>query len=412
MMMLLICEQRVLADTSEYLVYRLTNLLEMGGTASKEAEATEPYLSAMAKAFKSDPNISKEFSKLRQNDAFDRFAYFGLARSKTGVRKSPGSPLIELISRLEAAEATNPRDRLFALLSLTNDLDEEELRLLRPSYTEEVKCVVCRYASVLVQKGYCMKILYHAFLQPEPNGLPSWVGDWITPVNPISKKSNIASGEPGIYKAGGISKPNARMGDAPDVLIVSGGLIDIIDYVGLGPIIARTGGPLLSMLADSALENIDTIFETLSSYPTGEPLFEVKWRTLIANKTAYTHMEPPEWYGDLFRVWRDGIKGNTIAPKDQDIYARAPEEYFIALSCVSSQKLCRTRGGYVGLVPTSAEAGDHVCVLSGGIIPFVLRDSAERPGMFRMVGGCYIHGVMKGEALSFPLWREKSLEVH
>jgi hypothetical protein len=202
------------------------------------------------------------------------------------------------------------------------------------------------------------------------------------------------------------------MGDAPDVLIVSGGLVDTIDRVGLGPIIPRTGGPLLPMLANSALDNVDAIFETLSSYPTGESLFEVKWRTLIANKTAITHKEPPEWYGDLFRRWRDEIKGKTIAPSDKDIYAMAPEEYFLALSCVSNQKLCRTRGGYVGLVPTSAEVGDHVCVLSGGIVPFVLRDSAERLRMFHMVGGCYIHGIMKGEAFKFPHWQERSLELH
>jgi hypothetical protein len=412
LLMLLICAQRVLGDRSEYLVYRLTKLLELDDSALKEAEVGEPYLATMATVFKSNPNISNEFSKLRQNDAFDRFAYFGLPRSKTGVRKSPGLPLIELITWAETAEATNPRDRLFALLSLANDLDEEELQLLRPHYMEPVKSVVCRYASVLVRKGCCMKILYHAFLQPEPNGLPSWAGDWITPANPISKKTHVADMGPDIYKAGGNSKPNAQMGDALDVLIVSGGLVDTIDCVGLGPIIPREAGHFLPMLANSALDNADAIFETLSSYPTGESLFEVKWRTLIANRTAITYQEPLERYGDLFRVWRDELKGKTYAPRDEDIYTMAPEELFHALSSVSSQKLCRTRSGYVGLAPTSAEAGDHICVLSGGIVPFVLRDSAERPGMFRMVGGCYIHGIMKGEAFNFPHWQEKSLELH
>ncbi|KAE8445510.1 hypothetical protein EG329_013273 [Mollisiaceae sp. DMI_Dod_QoI] len=412
MLMLQICTQRVVSDRNEYLAYRLTNLLELGDTALKEAEVGEPYLATMAKYFESNPNIAVEFSKLRKNDAFDRFAYFGLSRPLIGVRKFSGLPLIDLITFLEAAEATNPRDRLFALLSLANDLDEEELQLLRPHYKEEVKSVVCRYASVLVRKGYCMKILYHTFMQPEPNNLPSWIGDWITPVNPISKKTHIAFKELDIYKSGGDSRPNARIGDAPDVLIVSGGLVDTIDCVGIGPIMARTGGPLLPTLVNAALDNVDAIFETLSSYPTGESLFEIKWRTLIANKTPHTHGEAPEWYGDLFRRWRDEIKGMTVAPTEKDLYSVAPEEYFFALSYVSTQKLCRTRYGYVGLVPTSAEVGDHVCVLSGAIVPFVIRDSDERPGMFRMVGGCYVHGIMKGEAFELPHWRERSLELH
>jgi hypothetical protein len=166
------------------------------------------------------------------------------------------------------------------------------------------------------------------------------------------------------------------------------------------------------MLANSALNNIDAIFETLTSYPTGEPLFEVKWRTLIGNRTAITHKEAPAWYGDLFRKWREEIRGKTIAPPDEDIHAMAPEEYFLGLSSLSNQKLCRTKGGYVGLVPTSAEVGDHICVLIGGIVPFVIRDSAKRLGMFQMVGGCYVHGIMKGEAFKLPHWQERSFEFH
>jgi hypothetical protein len=412
MLMLMICDQRVLADRNEYLVHRFTRLLEMGDAAFKEAETGDRYIAAKAMIFKSNPNISKEFAKLRQNDAFDRFAYFGLPRSKPGVRKLAGIDLLELIYWVEAAEATNPRDRLFALLSLACDLNEKELQQLRPDYEEEVKDVVCRYASVLVGKGKCMEILYNAFLEPNPYNLPSWVGDWITPVNPISKKTHVASPKPDIYKAGGYSKPNARMGDKSDVLIVSGGLFDTIDCVGIGSIIPRAGGALLPMLANSALNNVDAIFETLTSYPTGEPIFEVKWRTLIGNQTAITHKEAPAWYGDLFRKWREEIRGKTIASTDEDIYAIAPEEYFLGLCRLSNQKLCRTKGGYVGLVPTSTEVGDHICVLIGGIVPFVIRDSAKRLGMFQMVGGCYVHGIMKGEAFKLPHWQERSFEFH
>jgi hypothetical protein len=211
-----------------------------------------------------------------------------------------------------------------------------------------------------------------------------------------------------IYKAGGGSKPDARIGEAPDVLVISGGFVDTIDCVGLGSILPRRAGPFFPMLANLALDNVDAIFESLESYPTGELLSEVKWRTLIANKTAIAHKEPPARYGNLFRHWRAEMKGKTIAPTDADIYHMVPEEYFLALREVTNQKLCRTRVGYVGLVPTPAQAGDHIYVFSGAIVPFVLRDSAERPGIFRMVGGCYIHGIMKGEAFNFPGWKEKN----
>ena len=412
MLMLMMCSQRVAADRAEYIVFRFTNLLEMGDLALKEAEVGEPHLAAMAMNVRSNPDLPKMFSVFRQNKDFDKYAFFGLHRSNPGLRKFKGMPLIDVITMIEAAEATDPRDRLFALLSLASDLDEDEVQLLRPHYKEDVRSVVCRYASVLVSKGKCMKILYSAFLEPDPYNLPSWMGNWITPVHPISKKTHIAHQEPHNYKAGGNSTPKARMGDEYDVLIVSGGLVDTIDCVGIGPVMSRTGGPLLPMMANQVLNNVDEIFETLTSYPTGESLFEVKWRTLIGNKTSTTYKEPPAYYGNLYRTWREEIKGKALALTDEQLNAIAPQEYFYALCSVSNSKLCKTRGGYVGLVPTSAEVGDHVSVLPGGIVPFVLRDSAERPGMFRMVGGCYIHGIMQGEALKFPHWHERRLKLH
>jgi hypothetical protein len=133
MLMVMICTRRALADWNGYVVYRLTILLETGDTLLKESEGVEPYLAAMAMILKSNPNIAWEFSRLRQNDAFDRYAYFGLRRSRKTSRKPPGkppgSPLTEVITMLGPAEATVPSDRLFALLNLANDLDEHELQL-------------------------------------------------------------------------------------------------------------------------------------------------------------------------------------------------------------------------------------------------------------------------------------------
>jgi hypothetical protein len=104
------------------------------------------------------------------------------------------------------------------------------------------------------------------------------------------------------------------------------------------------------------------------------------------------------------------MKGQFMIMDNSDMNAVVPQEYFEAPCFVSNYKFCRTRGGYVGLIPTSAEIGDHVCIIAGCIVPFVLRDSCQ--GMFRMVGGCYIHGIMKGEALKFPRWQQKDLKLH
>jgi hypothetical protein len=50
-------------------------------------------------------------------------------------------------------------------------------------------------------------------------------------------------------------------------------------------------------------------------------------------------------------------------------------------------------------VPLLAEAGDQIYVLNGGAVPFVLRKGKRLLNGRRLVGECYIHGLMNGEAI-------------
>lgn len=56
----------------------------------------------------------------------------------------------------------------------------------------------------------------------------------------------------------------------------------------------------------------------------------------------------------------------------------------------------RTKGGYMGLGPQILQPGDFVCVLAGGEVPFILRPDHD---YYKLVGECYLHGIMNGEAV-------------
>jgi hypothetical protein len=52
------------------------------------------------------------------------------------------------------------------------------------------------------------------------------------------------------------------------------------------------------------------------------------------------------------------------------------------------------------IMPPGSLAGDVICVIKGARMPFILRPTSaigESPGYYRLVGCCYIHGVMDGE---------------
>jgi hypothetical protein len=60
--------------------------------------------------------------------------------------------------------------------------------------------------------------------------------------------------------------------------------------------------------------------------------------------------------------------------------------------------LCTTVKGFLAAVPCTTKVGDCIAILGGGNLPFVLRPTGDNH--YRLVGPCYVHGIMDGEA--FP----------
>ena len=60
------------------------------------------------------------------------------------------------------------------------------------------------------------------------------------------------------------------------------------------------------------------------------------------------------------------------------------------------RRLCVTRTGRLGLVPNSAREGEEILVFPGAVTPFVVRRSGNSR---KLVGDCYIRGLMHGEGL-------------
>ena len=82
------------------------------------------------------------------------------------------------------------------------------------------------------------------------------------------------------------------------------------------------------------------------------------------------------------------------------------------VSLIVTSRVCRTAGGFVGLVPLGSRVDDLVVVFNGGAMPFVLRRSEYIEGDFRLIGGCYVHGLMRGEAVRSPKWKDEEFSLH
>jgi hypothetical protein len=72
-------------------------------------------------------------------------------------------------------------------------------------------------------------------------------------------------------------------------------------------------------------------------------------------------------------------------------------QFFEAFDLATSRRVfCITDDGYMGLVPNRTKREDHIGVILGCDVPFVLR---KAEGGWKLVGECYIHGLMDGEAM-------------
>ncbi|KAI4188652.1 MAG: hypothetical protein LQ346_005273 [Caloplaca aetnensis] len=72
------------------------------------------------------------------------------------------------------------------------------------------------------------------------------------------------------------------------------------------------------------------------------------------------------------------------------------------------RRLFRTANGRFGLGPSAMQQGDVCCIIFGALVPFVIRRSDR---WFKLVGECYIHGVMRGEIVNEMLQQQLSFQA-
>ena len=72
-----------------------------------------------------------------------------------------------------------------------------------------------------------------------------------------------------------------------------------------------------------------------------------------------------------------------------------PRKFATLMEVSLERKLMRTSKGYLGLAPADTNEGDIIVILKGRRMPFVRR---SRGGPWELIGPCYLHGIMHGEA--------------
>jgi hypothetical protein len=142
------------------------------------------------------------------------------------------------------------------------------------------------------------------------------------------------------------------------------------------------------------------------TYRNGQSLVEAYAHTLVAggfqmdDETSRIERRSPRITEAISRIdqeWFSTLQDptNSHAPYDAESYLKCMRQ------TLEGRCLFKTNNGYIGLSPTSTRKGDVICVVFGCQTPILLRP-VPKPNSTQtwlVVGSCYVHGLMSGEAI-------------
>ncbi|KAI2617581.1 HET-domain-containing protein [Hypomontagnella submonticulosa] len=302
-----------------------------------------------------------------------------------------------LINALEM-RATDPRDKLFALLAFgketygVSDLPD----LVKPDYNKSVRRVYVDFTRWWIQHHRSLRILsavhtltgrswldgskceaFRANNSARPS-IPSW--SFSSDGHGVWRRATLGIGGTETYKASGgrdvdVDFLNSTMPLRRYVLALKGIRIGAIRSTAYYPFYRR---PVVS---ESMHEVYAKIFDPSSTIGT--------WghRKIQSHLPLFDHGQLPYHY---FTHWRN-VSRTSLDSDSGQTDPNAPDYLPCHGKCMFSTEAA------LGLCPDGSRVGDLVVILFGSDVPHLLRKSDE-PGGYYFVGECYIDGIMHGEA--------------
>lgn len=330
-------------------------------------------------------------------------------------------------------KATDARDKAYALLGMASDHHIKDDFAV--DYTESEANLMLRVSRYLIRHEFALFPLYHCV--GDKAGVSSWAMNLTNTHQDSLSLMILSTGntEPrGLFDASGTVGFSTSFSQFRDdgLLIRNCSFLDTVDQAmasslptleslsvinspaAQAPWLDEAYDWMLSMNKLLALENVST-----------EDFYEQGWRTLIADLAVHKGQEGQGL--SRFSVWHSSdrcikfwarLHRQALDLKRQTAHqaSRLPlqgeviSNDDVSLVNVYGESLRYAYGRRLGLtkqkrllclIPSDAKINDHIVIIRGCCIPFVLREYVDGKGRyFRIVGCVYVHNMMDGQILS------------
>lgn len=335
-----------------------------------------------------------EFNAFFVASAFHQFNMRNFVRTgQLGGESSnasiPRKKALEILNATRNTHASDPRDKIYGILGFFEGPESDPENILPPpDYKRTAAEVYADVSRAIITSTGNLDVLsscYGYFRSTVPD-LPSWVAAWNdTPVKFFDDGCfNAASGSSVICEESGDNR----------LLRIKGRRIDSVKDVSQLP-------ETLHYTNEACTEIwrhwCDFAF-SLQSYPTGEMVADVFKDTLCwGNNLKHDRLAPGE-YQETFDAWIKILRGaEDVEVVAKDIFQdKVAFTYSHRVSFVTwARTLGTTEKSYLAMLPVTASVGDEIVIFNGGKVPYAIRPEG---GKSKLVGPCYVHGIMDGES--------------
>lgn len=308
-----------------------------------------------------------------------------------GLMVQPESTsLVQLRYTFCPAECSDPRDRIYGLLSLLDD--KSRMICSPPDYSQQAPAL---YQDITERY---MRSCGLDILTECQHGLQSFAPSWVPPwssnisIKPLPVGVSASSRFAAVFDF-----------EPPGVLRALGVTTMVVSAVSHFPVLEKLGTHERIDIFHAVMASVKTAGGLAPDhYSAGGSFAEAYVRTIIGNDVAEVVIPPNDRRPKVSEIEAFAARGfNEIhasrrGPSGEELRIISDASYF------SSQKsLFRNEAGYIGICGAPVQVGDKVVTILGCKSPLVLRSAGR--GQYSIVGNCYAHGFSYGEAVLGPL---------
>ncbi|KAL9631354.1 MAG: hypothetical protein Q9204_004267 [Flavoplaca sp. TL-2023a] len=325
---------------------------------------------------------------------------FNRTMSEESRRRETG--LLRLLTQFRHCEATNPKDKVYALLGMASDMPDDAD--FKPNYAKPIAEVYQDLVEFIVTKDRNLDILRACEISGPEHDLPSWVPDW-SRASSYQALHSFASTHP--IKASGNSVAVIRILEDSSTLVAQGVYVDIVTEISDSSMSTLDAAP-----RDSLVERLTDDIERLISDSSMSTSDAAPRDSLVERLTDDIERLTDNIINNTLNIERltDNIINNALnaidthgpairaamgissdGPPVPVSSARYMSDFSSNPGPISS---FWTDTQLLGTTQASPMYGDIVCVLLGCSVPLILRPQED--DVYLLVGEAGIAALMFG----------------